>query len=270
MGNDHKPIRELGAPRCKVESHRLLALLLQKLEASAQQSNGAVSIDTIRQEIASLCTSTASNFSKVYRDCLVLLSDEVWEEKRQNALGRLLINDIEAHLTSQVNPDINSDKIPRRAIPPMLNLMSTLVGEPLFQNCYEEARHLRTKLQAEQGKLAVWQEFFAHKEAQRIKTQLLVALSRRFTDFDKRVNWVVQVMNSQLDHQVTVKELDGRPQWTLRPHHFYNMMDSLVAPMARFLSTEDGEAKMKEKFGVEGVEFLRLFIANLRERASSQ
>jgi len=269
MGTDRKAIRELGTPRCKSEANRLLALLLQKLEAHAAQTGGAVAIDTVRAEVNALCAPDVADYGKVYKDCLALLSDEVWEEKRQNALGRLLVNDIEELLTSQVNPDVASEKMPRRSISPMLNVVSILVGETLYQNCYEEARHLRTKLQVETGQLAVWGDFFAHRQALRLKTQLLVALARRFTDFNKRVDWLVQVMNSQLDHQVTVDDLEGRPQWVFQRHHFFSIMDHLATPMGRFLMTEDAVGKMKKNFGVEGVEFLRLFLKNLKHHHES-
>ena len=269
METDRRAIRELGTPRCKSEAHRLLALLLQKLEVHAAQGEGSVSLENVRAEVNALCAPGASDFAKVYKDCLALLSDEVWEEKRQNALGRLLVRDMEEHLTRQVNPGVNSQRIPRRAITPMLNVLAILVGERFYENCYEEARHLRMKLQVESGQVSVWGEFFNRPEAQKLKTQLLVAVSRRFTDFSKRLDWVTQVMNSQLDHQVTVNDLEGRPQWTFKKHHFYTIMTDVTAPMIRFMATEGAVEKMKESFGIEGVEFLRLFLKNLQERVAA-
>ncbi len=271
MTANGKRVRELGAPRCKSEVERRLTYLLERFEAYAAQGGGTLSIETVRSEIAALLQSGAIDYGEVFKECLVLLSDEVWEEKRQNAFGRLIVRDFEENLTRQINPNIESERVPRRAIGPFLNVLAMLLGDKTYKKFYDEARDLRSRLQLETGCVSVWNEFFGHDDATRIKLQVYAAVARQFADFEKRTLWFVQVMNSQLDHQVTVADLEGRPQWVFQKHHFYALMNELFAPMESLLSSKIAVERMEKYLGVDGVEFVRLFLRNVRERlAESQ
>ena len=108
-----------------------------------------------------------------------------------------------------------------------------------------------------------WQVVYDDDEAVDLVTDLLMAISGRFDDMPKRINWFINVVDSNLGPP-TPGGADAT--WHFDEAEFHILFAAMFEDLRAILDTDNGEASISARHGPRAVRNLRDFIRHLDGR----
>jgi hypothetical protein len=153
----------------------------------------------------------------------------VWEDKRVNCLGRIIVHRFMHLVSSGENQSADSPELTRPCIPGFIEILIMAIGRDRYDDCYERAQDIVAHLKQETGKQSVWDEFYVSAEGQDLVREFLLSMMEQFDDFEKRRSWFIEVMNTHLDHHHGLEpSADTSANWRFGEEHFKSLMQAFT------------------------------------------
>ncbi len=175
------------------------------------------------------------------------------DQSRGNLFHRLMVKKFEHRFTDEQTLQQQPERLSRRMLPGYMNMILVMFGAPRLANYEERTRALIDKMRRDSGGRLDWGDVFKSPEAKKITLLAEVDIARRFDDIDKRLEWMIAVVNSNLIP--ADEDLAGTP-WTFNKSAAEWLMTSLLVDLRPTLSNEKTRKKIAERMGGDGMDIL--------------
>ena len=187
---------------------------------------------------------------------------------------RIILSPISDLLDPGDGSGILLGKWPRRIVPGVINAIRLLVGDELIEDMSIRANDIMASLQTSALDLdteAFWQKVTKHRDADSIRLQIFARLITKFQHYEKRRDWFLRILNSEL--AMTSDEAPSilSANWRVGEQSF-------VEVMTRFLVLHEDPSTLPHQLreilildsGTQGVTIGEDFIYNLARDRDGQ
>lgn len=172
-----------------------------------------------------------------------------WEKDRIDPFFRLIVKPF-AHMF-QEKPSRKG--VTRRMLPGYFMAVGMLLGPDNVSAYDERCRSIVARLKAESsGEYFDWDTFYTERDAVTVRLDAQVIVASQFSDFDKRANWFINLVNSNL-RAVPDSASEAEARWQLDEPGFRRMMDAMLSDLRKVLSSEKGRERLVKRHGAETV-----------------
>lgn len=221
----------VGGKEVERAADSVLGMFVQMLSTDAQNTGGALTVERIQFIAESLRTNREllePLYESAFQTCIRLFEDGILKEKRENCLGRILVQRFQHMISEDGNLPPDSPEISRLCIPGFIEIVIKTIGQDHYDASYAKARKILGALKEKAGEDTVWNAFCKSEETQALVREVLLALMAQFEDFEKRRTWFIDVMNSEIDHRHRLESESGGPAgWRFKKDHFQRLMQAL-------------------------------------------
>ena len=244
----------------------LVGHLLSRLEVQAGKNGGALSGAEIRtcteKFLAEEMPHFQSSFRRNYDECSVRRQQHQWSTVRKQPLVRILTRKFAHLFAPRMGDGGEQGLLSRRMMPGFTVAITKMIGPTLYKQCQHKAQAIVERHPTAFGSFD-WQAIYADPECLALSADILVVMAHYFTEFDRRRNWFMALVNSHL--APVLSDEDFHPNWQLTNHGFAEMMRSLFADLAAELDTHPD--RMLARYGEQTAQAISNFLQRLRLEA---
>lgn len=234
---------------CPIDmSHALIMEFVRTLEEEAARHAGTLNVATLRA-LGDAFLDRHRSTAHPPKFCLSLHSALMWDERRRHPFERLLVKRFAHLLPARSGDDGVRDGavLSRRLIPGLMTAIVTMIGFDAYHEAEDVTRALVDRERAA-GALPVNWEHVAHEpEVELLMDRMLATVAGHFAQFDKRVQWLVSVVNSHLGPRPPE---DGSVVWAMGERKAIFLLSALYADLRHRL--RDDPAGLEAEVGQEG------------------
>lgn len=166
--------------------------LIEAFVKAVEQAHGKNPVST--HELEALAAGLKSSsllddfYLRHYNHLVELVSEELTEQRRTNALGRLL-----AH---PLDDAFDDGALERSILPNFFHFIHLVLGDEVethSKECFEIHEDLKERL----GDRFTWDEFYQDERAQVILWHVLARIAQSFARFDARKDWFITLMQNR-------------------------------------------------------------------------
>ena len=231
--------------------------LLRKQEAylieAARQRRGRLTLE----EIQAACRRMSEDKKELTQSLSGLVREfELWRgrradaESRQNLLGRLMIQPFEHLCEGHFRGGVRQGALNRRMIPAFIQATGFLVGSTQSENWQEQLGRLLDNLTGSRQlrqDAHLWNEFYAHQQAKRVRLMMVARFLSRFSPYEKRRDWFMTYMNEHLARANEGTQLAGTEDaWHFQEEHYMAVMGAFTRELRELVR----DKKKRQSFGL--------------------
>lgn len=263
MDFEQNPELGPGPTRLKSVVQILLERIAEVLEDEARKSGGALSECQLREVIDAFKARTDTDAMDFYRtgwnECLAVIDEVRRDSSRRMPFERLMVHPF-AHLLAPPGQSVIQGRtLSRRILPGFLSALQQMLGPVLLEQYQNRSRELVRIIQVARGNDFDWDDVYTDPTSQVIVNDVLVHVSKHFTDLPRRRGWMIDVVTGNLP----LGEDETERSWRFGPADFHMLMEALFRPLRNQLSSPDGEQRMQDRYGAIACELLSDMFAEL-------
>lgn len=255
---DYDECPELGPGPTRLKSvvQILLERIADLLEEEARQSGGALNETQLRQAIEAFKARTDDDTLEFYRtgwnECLAVIEEVRRDSSRRMPFERLMVHPFAHLLPAQGQPVIQGRHLSRRFLPGFLSSLQQMLGPVLLEQYQTRCRELVRIIQVARGNDFDWSDVYTDPTSQVIVNDVLVHVSKHFTDLPRRRSWMIDLITANLP----LGEDETERNWTFGEAEFHLLMEALLRPLRNQMSTPEGHQRMQDRYGMIACELL--------------
>ncbi|NQV44948.1 MAG: hypothetical protein HQ501_08595 [Rhodospirillales bacterium] len=169
---------------------------------------------------------------------------------RGQIFNRIIIQRFEHRLTDEDALKNKPDHLSRRILPGFHSTLSMMFGPPKLERYEQQARHILDRLREENGGQIEWSALYQAPESQRIALRAEIDIAKHFKDTEKRLDWMVAMINSNLipadDHTVSAG-------WAFTREMAEAILSDLFQDLRKTITSSTAKKKFIEELGEETV-----------------
>lgn len=169
---------------------------------------------------------------------------------RGQIFNRIVIQRFEHRLTDEDALENKPDHLSRRILPGFHSALSMMFGPSKIERYEQQARLVLDRLREESGGQIEWSVLYQSPESQRIALRAEIDIAKHFKDTEKRLDWMVAMVNSNLipadDHTVSAG-------WTFTREMAEAILTDLFQDLRKILTSAAAKKKFIEELGEETV-----------------
>lgn len=247
---------------CPLDMTRLLIMdFVRTLELEATR-DGRLPVARVR----SLAEGFLDDYRKVshapVEHCLTLHEALRWDERRRHPFERLLTRRF-AHLLPKREGDEGVREgavLSRRLIPGFMVAVTKMIGIDHYADCEARIREAVDAAKAESPAPVDWTRLANRPEVRAQIDQALADMAPYFVDLEKRLDWLVSVINGHLGPPPPE---DGDHVWVMDEQSALLLTQALYADTRKLL--RDAPHVLEETVGAGGLSALRQLHATLNK-----
>ena len=261
--DDDGPDLGPGPTRLKSLAQILLERVADHLCEAAIGSGGRLDLAGIKASLNEFHRRADPEITDFYRtgwnECLAVIDEVRRESGRRMPFERLMVKPF-AHLLPAAHQPVEPGKgLSRRVVPGFLSALQQMLGPVLQEQYQNRCRELVRIIQTARGNDFEWEDVYGDPTSQVIVNDVLVHISKHFTDFERRRTWLVGVIAGEMSLGEDTIERD----WAFREAEFHLLMTALFKPLRRQMDTREGQQRIKDRYGTVACELLADLFAEL-------
>lgn len=172
-----------------------------------------------------------------------------WDKARIDPFFRLIVKPF-AHMF-QEKPSRKG--VTRRMLPGYFMAVGMLLGPDNVAAYDERCRSIVARLKAESpSEYFDWDTFYTERDALTVRLDALVIIASQFSDYDKRANWFINLVNSNL-RALPDSASEAEARWQLDEPGLRRMLDAMLSDLRKVLSSDKGRERLVKRHGGETV-----------------
>jgi hypothetical protein len=263
MVNDDFPELGPGPTRLKTLTEIALDRITEYLEHEAVVGGGSLDAPQLRDAIERFRKSTADDADEFYRtgwnECLSVINEVRRESSRRMPFERLMVHPLAHLLPAAHQPVVPGKGLSRRILPGYLSALYQMLGPVLLDQYQSRCRELVRIIQTARGNDFEWKDVYGDPTSQVIVNDILVHLSKHFSNFEKRRAWMMGVIVSQMP----LGEDEIERAWVFGDAEFALLMDALFRSLRNELVSPSGRRHTEDRYGSIVCEILEEFLEDL-------
>lgn len=254
--DDDGPELGPGPTRLKSLAQILLERVSEHLCAAAVTDGGTLDQAAIKVSLEAFHRRSDPDITGFYRtgwnECLAVIDEVRRESSRRMPFERLMVKSFAPLLPAAHQPVEPGKGLSRRVLPGFLSALQQMLGPVLLEQYQNRCRELVRIIQTARGNDFEWEDVYTDPTSQVIVNDVLVHISKHFTDFKRRQTWFVGVIAGEMPLGEDPVERD----WCFREAEFHLLMTALFRPLRRQMETDDGQQRIKDRYGTVACELL--------------
>ena len=188
---------------------------------------------------------------------------ELWDQTRKRPFERLLVKRF-SHIFP---PGLSLDSpttVSRRVIPGMFLAFEMIAGPEFMEQCQGAGRGIFRELRSARGEEFQWSDYYDDQAANDLVDDLMAVVAKSFKDFDKRLHWFLELINSHLAPPEGY-EYEGETDdpWALHPDGAREMLRALFSKLRDDMADGDARRLIERRYGENARELLEKVIGDL-------
>jgi hypothetical protein len=173
--------------------------------------------------------------------------------ERGSVYHRIMIHPFEHRLASEKDLNENPDHLSRRMLPGFYNVMSMMFGPPKLARYEEKTKLAIDRLLKESNGRIEWEDVYLTPEIRRISLRSQIDVARHFKDIEKRLDWMVAMVNSN-----TIPLEDGKSSsgWTFTRETAEILLNDLFHDLRSALKNPSTRQRFTTELGGETMDIL--------------
>jgi len=224
--------------------------MVDKMKAKAHANGGMLSVqdlDQMQAEFAAQAQSMQADIEVTLEDFADARERMKWTLERDEPFYRLLVKQFSGLLKEKPS----RKGISRRMLPGYFMAVDMLLGPDKVESYHERCRAIISRIKGDVGEDAFdWELFYNERDAITVSLDAQVALAAQFGDYDKRANWFINLVNSNLGPAPS-GATEGERRWTLAEPGFRRMMDAMFSDLRKVMSSDTGRERLIKRHGRE-------------------
>jgi len=250
--------RGSGPQRCRFIAEQHLSLFIEFVEANSEAGADADALRRLAVSFQEQQSLMAPIYRRSFDDCHRARKQREFDDKRNDHLGRLVVRLISDHFVENGGKPPEDGGLSRRLVPGLLTLMELALGADVLNGYRAEGEVIVGRVREAKGDEFEWEDYFEDDEAQILLAKVLIDLMLSFDDYEKRRDWVLQVINTGLQHDKVGD--DNIKAWVFEEAHFRALVSALFRPIMAATADAEKRIAFATAFGQEQlnsvVEFL--------------
>ena len=252
-----------GPTRLKSLAQILLERVADHLCNAAAESGGKLNTAQIQASLDEFKRRTDPDVTDFYRtgwnECLAVIDEVRRESGRRMPFERLMVKPFAHLLPAAHQPVEPGQQLSRRVVPGFLSSLQQMLGPVLLEQYQNRCRELVRIIQTARGNDFEWDDVYTDPTSQVIVNDVLVHISKHFADFERRRTWMVGVIAGEMSLGEDPVERD----WCFREEEFHMLVTALFKPLRRQMHTNEGQQRIKDRYGAIACEMLHDLFAEL-------
>lgn len=239
----------------------MIGHFVTRLEVEAVKAGGSLTAPQIRTLARRFVESEQDRFAAYFRRAWEACGHErealQWDGARDQPFERILMGRFAHLFPARGGDDGGGNRLSRRMIPGFHLAVDKMIGPTLFEQCRIRSaaileRHVRP------GGGHDWRAVHADAEARLLVDDVAMVVAHRFTDFERRRAWFVDLVNARL-----APARRGAPDdhWRLSDSAFADLMRALLAETASRIRRDPAPAAAR--WGHAALDAMNLLAARL-------
>jgi len=175
------------------------------------------------------------------------------DTSRGNQFCRLMVRSIEDLFCEDRALKYKPDGLSRRIMPGIANMLLMMLGQEKMATYEKRVSDIVTRLNRESKGDLRWEDVYKTTEAKRIALRAEIELAQYFRDTEKRLQWLIAMINSQL---IPIEDGHKGAGWELTAPAAEKMLAAIFADLRRALGNEKARRTFTAKMGENAVAVL--------------
>lgn len=245
-----------GPSRLRSLSEILLDRVADLLEGESRRHGGSLDTRQMRAVVDGFKCRVDDDSIDFYRtgwnECLAVIDEVRRESGRRMPFERLVIRPV-AHLLPAPNqPAVAGRGLSRRIVPGFLLAIHQMLGPVLLEQYQTRCRELVRIIQTARGNDFDWEDVYTDPTSQVIVNDVLVHVSKHFTDLPRRRDWLIDIIRSEMP----LGDDEAERGWTFGAAEFRLLMGALFRPLRDEMASPEGRQRMRDRYGTIACEVL--------------
>jgi len=175
---------------------------------------------------------------------------------RKQTFRRLMVSKFEGRFAPEAAVARDPEKLTRRMLPGFFSALSMLLGPENVAKYQKRSTVVAETMQKQLGDDFTWERVYKSSEARKICLRALIDMSWHFQDVEKRVTWLVALVNSNM-----IPSPGGLAEhWELTEEIAYDLLRDMFADMVTTLSNKAAHDALARELGKERIAALKSFL----------
>ena len=263
MMDDDGPELGPGPTRLKSLAQILLERIADHLCNAAAENGGKLDPAGIQDSLDEFRRRADPDIIDFYRtgwnECLAVIEEVRRESSRRMPFERLMVKPFSDLLPAVHQPVEAGKGLSRRVVPGFLSALQQMLGPVLLEQYQNRCRELVRIIQTARGNDFEWSDVYTDPTSRVIVNDVLVHVSKHFTDFRRRRTWLIGVIAAEMP----LGEDTVERGWCFRESEFHLLMTALFKPLRKQMETGEGRQRIKDRYGTVACELLADLFAEL-------
>lgn len=238
---------------------KFVQLLTEKVRDNKGQLTAADIVemgDNFRTEL----TSIKASFLDAVEGYTMAREKKYLSQTRSDFFHRLLVRTFERQFTDEKTLQNQPEMLSRRMLPGFFNMILVMFGKPKLAEYEQRVTALIERLQHDHGGEIEWEDIYNAPEARKISLRAKVEIAQYFEDFDKRLAWMVAMVNSNL-----IPPSDNRTgtAWVFNESAAENLLMGLFSDLRLAMNDEKSRETFASQMGPNVVKNLDAVIRRI-------
>jgi hypothetical protein len=229
---------------------------VQRLTREATRRGGWLStadIDEISGDLIARADALQSTFEQSFEDYVRARERAALNQQRDFPFDRQVVACFHHLFPQPGGPTLEQGAISRRMLPGFFMTMGLMLGPEVIEQFQERARAIVRDLRREHGDGFPWETVYADPRMKDVAFDALVAMAGHFNDPDRRLAWLLRMINDHLGPPQIEREGVASRSWRLDNRQLCRVLDALFADVRSALNSEIGKLRLTKAYGGESV-----------------
>ncbi|MCR6630805.1 MAG: hypothetical protein NVV74_12565 [Magnetospirillum sp.] len=250
-----------GPKACEAIANTMIGHFATRLEVEARKHGGQLSAEAIRDLAERFMAEEALRFrpalQRSWDACTRARETKQWESARRHPFDRILAKPFAHLFPPRQGDDGAAGMLSRRLLPGFHLAVDKMIGPALFEQCQRKSQAILERHRLSGGGYD-WAGVHADAETHALSSDVLVVVAHYFANFDRRREWFVNLVNSNL---TPVPATSPEAHWQLTETGFAELMRALFADLHARLTGD--RAALCRRYGEQTVETVEAFFRRL-------
>ena len=260
---------ETPASKSEAVAFSILEHFLEVLTAEAGRSPEPLSVESIealaRRFKENDSKESLARFHKYFDECLRQHEKDIWDEARKRPFDRLLVKRFSRLFSTKGEMDSGTAVISRRILPGFFLAVEMMAGKELFDQCQSACKGIVKAKKKQVGADFHWRIIYEDENARELVNDLFSVISSHFADFEKRAEWLRDLINSHLAPPENYAfEGEHVQDWSLGRDGTLALLRELFAPFEEMLADTEGRRHIEERYGLKACQTIEELVGNFK------
>ena len=252
----------------KLVAESMVSGFVAAMNAQAAKRGGHLLPEDIQMLSASFEKQTDKIASTISRSISVYAeshSQTQWDPERVNAFDRVLVKQFSKLLSDDEIVAKKPEAISRRVLHGMFAAVRMIAGPERIEQYEQDAYLVMQRVRDDKREGFTWDTVYADPRTKNMLRDLLVFLAPHFINVDRRIDWMLGVVNGHLS---PVSPSSPVVNWRVTPRAMFRIIDSLFDELRQSNSDELIRSRMAKQFGDGAMENVTKLLWSLKKYRS--